>query len=504
MHLFGSLLCLLFVHATNYNEFNITMRIFDELENSFWYFDRDMNGIVTVSELAVGILSAGEKHLPVWEQHNFGQKQCAEPILDALSFSECLVAHARARGKSFFDEEVNFSEALKQYLRGCSSPTLDWLTGVCLGSCQECAENFVKVEKHGCKSFQGPSFMENGTTILISSDWHVEPWYLAGSTKNCVSKICRYKDANLTNMFTCKNVEKEITDCDLGGGFDPPIMLEESHIMSSSAAAATVHFYLGDTQAHDWGVDGYGPSSQDAPEAISKLLDRVLSEEVLRFNSPDNIVWTPGNNDGKHDEIFREQDSWTVAWGSQLLYHNIVTNKLGILYGVMNQTTIFMKSGFYAKQLPAIAPTAYAIVINTNLGGDNQLTMSAVNTTLGWIWNRHGNSSIVYVFGHHPSVMNGGVKSVYIPKKYRSIIKGVFAGHVHKGESTTSDLLTILPAVTQAAHDTAYYLTTVSEDSPDIIVKKKQMIYYCGKDGKEANPNKWKSKTDILYEAYQD
>merc|ERR1719228_2641121 len=118
--------------------------------------------------------------------------------------------------------------------------------------------------------------------------------------------------------------------------------------------------------------------------------------------------------------------------------------------------------------------------------------MSAVNTTLRWIWERHGDSSIVYVLGHHPSVMKNGVNSVYIPKEYRGIIKGVLAGHVHKGESTTSDLLTIIPAITQAAVDTAFYLATVSEFSPEIIVKKKEMIYYRGKSGKVADPKMWK------------
>jgi len=492
MYVFGSLLYLLFVYATNYNEFNITKETFDELQQSFWYFDRDMNGVVNVSELAIGIISAGETPISVWKRHYFGEKQCSDPILDSLSFSECLVARARARGKGSGDEEVNFREALRQYLVGCTSTTVDWLMGRCLGSCHECAQNFVQDDKNGCDNIDSTPLNGNLTSILISSDWHVEPWYSTGSTKNCVGKVCRYKDANLTNMFTCKNIDEEIADCTLNGWYDAPITLEESHIMSSRAAPATVHFYLGDTQAHEWGVDDMGPSPQDAPGAISKMLNRILSEEVWRFNSPDNIVWTPGNNDGKHNEIFRAQDSWTIAYASQLLWHNIVTDNLGIMYGPKNQTTIFRESGFYAKRLPTIAPTAYAIVINTNLGGDNQLTMSAVNTTLSWIWERHGNSSIVYFFGHHPSVMNGGINNAYIPMKYRSIIKGAFAGHVHKGYATTGDLLTVLPAVTQASWDNAFYVVTVSEDSPEIVVQTEQMIYYCGDYGKQADSTMWK------------
>lgn len=488
--MFGLLLCLVSVHGAGHNHFNITKKVYDELKQGFLYFDRDNDGIVNISELAVGIISTGEKPEPVWKSHAFGWNQCKDPILDALSFSECLVARARARGTSSPNEEVNFTEALTQYIRGCSVATVEWLSGLCLGSCHECAET-TEIDLRDRKISHSDYFNKNGTTILISSDWHVEPWYMTGSTKNCAKKICRYKDANLTNMFICKDADENTSDCWLNGVSDPPIMLEESHIMSSSAAAATVHFYIGDTQAHHWGDGENGPSTQEAPAAISKLLDRVLTEEVWRFSSPNNIVWTPGNNDGKHNEIFRVQDSWSIAWGTQLLRHQIVTDDLGILYGLKNQTTVFMESGFYAKSLPAIAPEAYAIVINTNLGGDNQVIMAAVNTTLRWIVDRHGESSIVYFFGHHPSVMKKGVKCAYIPKEYRGIIKGVFAGHVHKGESTTSDLLTILPAVTQFAYDTAFYLATVSEDFPEIVLKKKNMIYYRGENGKLANSDMW-------------
>jgi len=488
MNLFGLFFSILPAYGASHNHFNITRKIFEELENGFLYFDRDNNGIVSISELAVGIISVDETPEPVYRLHAFGWNQCADPILDALSFSECLVARARARGNSSANEEVNFTEALRWYIEGCSMATVDWLTGLCLGSCQECAEKIFEHDLHDLKKIDNNPINRVGTTILISSDWHVEPWYMTGASK--CGRVCRYKDASLANMFKCKDVYKKTTDCKLNGKSDPPIMFEESHIMSSIAAKATVHFYLGDTQAHDWS-NGNGPSTQDSPAAISRLLNRVLTEEVKRFSSPHNIVWTAGNNDGKHNIIFRQQDSWSIAWGKQLLLHQIVTDDLGIMYGSKNQTTVFMESGFYAKSLPGIAPAAYAIVINTNLGGGNQITMSTVKTTLRWIFERHGQSSIVYVFGHHPSVMKNGVRSVYIPEEYRGIIKGVFAGHVHVGLSTTTDLLTIVPAVSQAATDTAFYLATVSESSPEIILKKKNMIRYCGRSEKVASPTKW-------------
>jgi len=487
MDLFG-FLSLFLAYGASQNDFNITKDIFEELEEGFLHFDRDNNGIISISELAVGIISSGETPEPVYKSHDFGWSQCADPILDALSFSECVVARARARGNSSANEEVNFTEALTSYIQGCSMATAEWLTGLCLGSCNECAERIIELDLQDYKK-DNISLTANHTTILISSDWHVEPWYMAGSNTNC-GRVCRYKGASLTNMFTCKDVYWRTRDCKINGKSDPPIIFEESHIMSSNAAAATVHFFIGDTQAHNW-ASGNGPSKQDSPAAISKLLNRVFTEEVKRFSSPHNVVWTPGNNDGKHNVIFRQQDSWSRAWGKQLLLHKIVTDDLGILYGSKSQTTVFMESGCYAKSLPGIAPVAYAIVLNTNLGGDNQMIMSFVKTTLRWIFDKHGESSIVYVCGHHPSVLRSGVRSAYIPEKYRRIIKGVLAGHVHKGGSTTSDLLTIAPAVTQAASDTGFYLATVSVDSPEIILKSRNIVRYCGGNGKAGNPPRW-------------
>ena len=89
--------------------------------------------------------------------------------------------------------------------------------------------------------------------------------------------------------------------CTLDGRQDPPIALEMSHLASAPAANASVHFFVGDTQAHSFEPESGGGWA--APAAISALLGRVLDAEVAAFGAA-GVVWTAGNNDGPHNTIF--------------------------------------------------------------------------------------------------------------------------------------------------------------------------------------------------------
>ena len=129
-------------------------------------------------------------------------------------------------------------------------------------------------------------------------------------------------------MFTCQDGRNSTVPCTLDGKQDPPIEFEESHLASAPATPASVHFFVGDTQAHSFS------GSWSQPQAISVLLNRILGEELRRFRSPANIVWTAGNNDGPHSAIFQQQDSSTIAWADTLLLHGIVTDNLGFIYPI--------------------------------------------------------------------------------------------------------------------------------------------------------------------------
>jgi len=446
------------------------------LRKAFWRFDRDGSGDVSVGELAVGILSSAESYPgpelpPVPTNHAFGEDQCADPTFDALSFIECAVARARAeqltsRGARATNP-VKFSNELESYIAGCQ--TSSWRDGSCRARCSVCAgmERMASIdttdvarEPEPPRNRQQPLTGTNGTTILISSDWHVEPWYLSTSdTKDCGknAKICRFAGANADNMFTCRDSKGKPSACNLDGHRDPPVQLMASHIASNAAAQATVLFNVGDNQAHSYIGD---------PVAVSKMQDKILPAVLSRFGRAENVLWTMGNNDGPHDAIFHKQDDKTVAWANAVLAHSIVTDDLGIQYSVsgktMNQTTLFRQVGFYCKALPLISPAAYGIVMNTNLGGANKVQTAALAATLEWVNATHSargdlDATAVYLLGHHPAVMSDGVQIV--PEQYRGLMKGVFAGHVHFAKSTNSHLFTqvrILPVWVRYKHNRRY------------------------------------------------
>lgn len=78
----------------------------------------------------------------------------------------------------------------------------------------------------------------------------------------------------------------------------------------------------------------------------------------------------------------------------------------------------------------------------------------------------------------------------------REMVKGVFAGHVHTAASTTSELFTLVPAVTQAVPQlvgrTGFFLATVSEAAPEIKVDTRTHLYtYNDSPGHIPDKTKW-------------
>jgi hypothetical protein len=224
------------------------------LRNAFDAFDRGSG--VTTAILAVGILSSCEQYktpntlLPL---HLFGKDQCEDPTLDALSFIECNVARARTEFNETFkaggditmrNSLVMFDRALETYISGCQGPfTSLWHTGQCMGSCSACADQERQRRQTSEKdvdttaSSNFVSSRESGTTILISSDWHVEPWYLSDAKPKCggnddKGKICRFQGGTDSNMFSCRDNSRKVVKCNLDGNRDPPVELIESHIAS--------------------------------------------------------------------------------------------------------------------------------------------------------------------------------------------------------------------------------------------------------------------------------
>ena len=337
-----------------------------------------------------------------------------------------------------------------------------------------------------------PPLGADAVTILISSDSHVEPWYLSPSAPplnpsdgatTATPKyrqlltdagVSRFHNATLENMFSCQNKHSVPSTCELILA-DPPVDIHASHYYSKAAANATVYFFVGDSQAHSF--DG-SPSAADNAKAVNLTLTRMMSDVLKRFGgSAANIVWTAGNNDGPHDSIFKQQDNATRAWASALLAANVVTDDLGVEYSssfseteVFSQTDVFKLVGFYMKALPALTNRSYAIVLNTNLGGDNPAQQSYLKQSLDWVHRTHGDAGIVYVLGHHPEVMSVGTDVV--PEAYRPMVKGVFCGHNHVAMSTSSKLFTNVGGLTFSSvprpHN--FLIAQVDADHPEVRI----------------------------------
>ena len=478
----------------------------ERLRQALLRLDLDGDGTVSRAEAATGILSSSERLAPPPPPatHAFGEAQCLDPTLDAMSFVECTVALARRRGNDGgrpFEGlwgAAAFESALRHFLGGCAADvrnTTCWRKGY--GSCSEC----TRILSPPLSVLSPPTTLPTlvppipppkkpptGTSqILLSSDWHTEPWYETSSPwiedQGCSNRhqgeVCRFASASLHNMFSCRDSKGTVVACNLHGGKDPPIEMEESHLASPATAGANVHFFLGDTQAHGWTWLG-NPSSADLAPSISKLMNRVLAAEVARFGKS-GVVWTAGNNDGPHDAAFMKQDACTVAWADSMLQAGIVTDAfstdLNVTYSRGRSTTaLFRDTGFYAKPLPQLGPATYAIVLNTNLGGSNAEMKAAVAVTLGAIASQHGNASAVYVLGHHPSVVGSGTQCGYIPSQYRALIKGVFGGHTHMAQDTTSHLYTQVPAITMDGL-TGFWLATVSAAAPEVRLSEGEDLY---------------------------
>jgi hypothetical protein len=157
--------------------------------------------------------------------------------------------------------------------------------------------------------------------------------------------------------------------------------------------------------------------------------------------------------------------------------------------------------------LPALAKVgianAYAAVLNTNLGGSNAVQKAAMKTALDWIAANNTSAvststspPVVYVLGHHPNVMKGGNTCAYIPSEHKGMIAGVFAGHTHVAQDTLANLFTQVPAITQNAKDTAYWIAAVTPSAPHVVVSAAggELWEYAKGTTGEANASEWKLK----------
>jgi len=279
-------------------------------------------------------------------------------------------------------------------------------------------------------------------------------------------------------------------------------------------AQQNVIFFIGDTQVHavsDRWLNGM------TPWVVERDIVNATLSDILRHWRAEEVFFTPGNNDGPHNSIFVRQDNGTVAWARVLIDNNIVTNSLGWNYTRtlsggeelknVSQVDFFQHTGYYVKKLPYLRGLrvaggdtnqwggVYAIITNTNLGLHHFDQMQALYDDLERIERRQG---VAYLLGHHP-----WIAPKMVPSRYQHVMRGVLSGHIHQAETTTPPphLFTQVPAISQNAEDTAFYIAKISSSSSSSsssdyqyrisVDYNRDLFVYQGKSGEAPSSAMW-------------
>lgn len=278
----------------------------------------------------------------------------------------------------------------------------------------------------------GPQY--SSYTAMISSDWHIEPWFSkGGAEKNNwdVQQIDKFSDNIEINCEKVRESEQGYT----------PIGIIKSAIGKFCTdvpnTSDRLFFFLGDIFSHNL----YKLNK----DIESTVMDDITYNLTQHFDK-DKIFLTVGNHGGKTNEAFWSQDKITKAWASSL----IKTGIFDINSHTQEETDFFMKCGYYTKPIPAsntIVICLNSIVMNnlsTHKGCDNcdcikeQLEQLEDDLILIESENKYA-----YILTHYPIDMskprtnceNGKCAKNYIwsviGNKYQSTIRGILTSHLH-------------------------------------------------------------------------
>jgi len=344
---------------------------------------------------------------------------CDKVLPDVPNFLDCVVFRAQQKNKSgVIKGSVQFQEQFDTFLAGCDDkpPPHDpevcvaifhhsygvgacqqlVSAGHCRFSCRACDASVAHKPKLSRWQNRKTSYLApSSLSVLISSDWHVEPWYEV----DVQAQVARCHNATLPNMFTCCNATASLQNCALTGVSDPPLPLITSHFDAfvsrvASPSNTSILFYPGDTQAHSM-TGNLGKTNESA--AMRDLMSTTLAA-MMRYWSAEDIFLCPGNNDGPHNSIFSQGGELadTRAWADAVLQAGIVNDHLNLSYSFsglqLNQTAFFSRVGYFVKQIDAsnrrgfFGAKLFVVMTNTNLGGSNPFQTAALQKDLKWVW----------------------------------------------------------------------------------------------------------------------
>jgi hypothetical protein len=319
-------------------------------------FDRDGDGRVTLGEAAEG--SGGEILAGLWRREDTGaglrdradfscrrsawrSQQDPSGLVDCVSFRS-RVALLAAPGSE--QQELAVQQALGWWFHPAGMP---------VAGTKEVAAPPTTAEA-ALPDTAAPSYAAGGhgadgpvASILISSDWHLEPWYAADADAHkqpwFTDGVARFANASLDNMMRCADGATGLhpLPCRLSGKNDPPIehaathfdAFRRLHVSSAAGAPPRSFFFPGDTQAHlfNYSIGKTGKQEWNFTQpyseasAISRLMTSVLELVLQKDNfAAEHVYWAPGNHDGPEDATFCSSDPAVVecslAWCEKLFF----------------------------------------------------------------------------------------------------------------------------------------------------------------------------------------
>ena len=536
-------------------------------------FDRDSDGTVTLLEATHGIRSfadavANETRDAGALVFDATNRNCERPspahTNDAAYVLDCTAEFARRqvrRHKALPSDEVKLSDVFAYW---SPAPTLsdsppeegrhcedlvdeaprscDDLTrgGYCLASCspyQRTRHDHGNQIKHTSPPPTATTSSSFSVTMLVTSDWHMEPWYdttnNGGEEAGGDYRVSRYAESTADNRYACRSSTEggDVAEgCPVTNRNDPPSDFVMTHLdwfVEQQSGSSRVALIVGDVQAHD---ETQEYMQQDWIENIYETAADMLHQLLARFSGPDAIFlcpgkWTgwllgshvtttpptqhyqlnlsphlltpahPGNNDGPHSTIFvdpNDEDdmraSW--AWAQAMVDNGIVTNGLERTYdNGMDQIELFNSTGYYLKPLSGSANSLYVMHLNTNLGSDNSVMNAAITSDLQWVKEK-GNASVI-ALGHHPTVMSSGINNPMF-SGYEDVIFQTFSGHTHIADDTnTATRFTQVGAVSQGGTaDNGFYIGTLTAADLELTLKD-NWVRWAGPTGAVPQVDSW-------------
>lgn len=263
---------------------------------------------------------------------------------------------------------------------------------------------------------------------MITSDWHIEPWYSTGGDAKNKWNPSTIDDWSIDAQIDCGGL---VPGSDRG---DNPIGVVQSSIkdfVKDIPKSQRLFFFTGDTFSHD--LDNNELNVGIEKTIMYKVFDK--DQGLLKYFEPENIFYAVGNHGAKTDEAFWEQDKVSEAWAKSIVDNGI--------YTPIGSDDIFWECGYYKKHLPnstidiiCFNSILYSIVDGHNGCSNCDCQDKQISRLINDLESLPKGRT-VYILTHYP-IDSESDNVVYkrfiwdkIGTKYQNVIDGIFTAHTH-------------------------------------------------------------------------